>query len=1316
MNNKSSKIPINQAFQTRDAGRLFSLQKNIARRQKNRQATDQLEQKLAHLIKQSAAKCASIRSQLPNFKFDHDLPIVEKKETIAELLENNQVLIVAGETGCGKTTQLPKICLQAGFGVRGKIAHTQPRRVAATSVAARIASEVATPLGDTVGYSVRFNDKTSAKTRIKLMTDGILLSEFQSDPMLSEYEVIIIDEAHERSLNIDFLLGFLKQLLRKRSDLKVIVTSATIDPQSFSTYFDNAPIVLVEGRTFPVSVIYQPIEALENLSSVDPILNGVQHAIDSCVAESTGDILIFSHGEGEIKSITNYLRKSLMSEMQILPLYARLSIKEQQAIFKPSNKRKIVIATNVAETSLTIPNIVFVIDIGTARISRYSQRNKIQQLPIEKISKASAEQRKGRCGRICPGICIRLYSNDDYDNRDEFTLAEIKRTNLASVVLRLKNMQVKDVEEFPFIEMPEAKQWKNAFNLLFELKATDSQNQITTVGKRMAGLPIDPQLARILLNEKSQAINEMLIVTSFLSVRDVRMRPQEQTQKADACHSQFRDSQSDILTIIKLWQELLQAKSERSSNQFRKWCVENYLNFVTWLEWRNVFRQLKENVESLGVQLNSQPASADQVHQSLVCGFISHLLLKTQEKHFQGARGLKVWIHPSSVLFKNSPSWMLATELVETGKLFARNVIPIKVEWVEQIASHLTKTNYQDIHWRKKKGQAACFFNQTIFGLPLVNRRLIDYSQIDRPVARQLFLQEGLASDCCAMEFPFLSSNRKTLIRLEEEESKRRVNDIRIDRDVLATLYAEKIPDSIVTINALNKWLKKDWKKRNGELSFTQQLLSQCSIDETEQYPNFILVRGVELQLTYSFAPGEKQDGVCVVVPEEMLDQFNQSDFEWLVPGLLEDKLLAVLKKLDKPNRKLLIPLSASAKSLAESISLLDYPNLPFKKTVASTLNRLHDLRLSESDISVDELPLHLTMKFSTSKIPGKKKSRTMFAKLNDLLNHSSLQDKQGQQKKNQSSLSNHFIQNSSQKLYTWPNEEIELEVINKTQGKTIRQIVGLKDKKTHVELLRFSSLLSAKESHRRGVARLITLDHLKLVKEIQNGWPDRNKLEYLNLRFGGFKTLVEWFSFMAALIEIKQFENSQLANGHVANIEHYQSISRVFGQTARAFISKSLTQVVSLLQTINDIYASLSNLESETYIESVDDIRQQIDSLWSREQILETGDQLLLDYTRYFSAIKSRIKRINENYPKEQLAVEQWIEWYDWWQDIESEIDKKPNQKGELKAEYDALYWMLQEYRISLFSTNVKTRGKISAKRLQKAFEKMEQSIARLV
>lgn len=1291
-------------------------------------------------------------SNFSDLNLNPALPISSRAEEIQNLLKNNQVLIVAGETGCGKTTQLPQICLNAGY---QKIAHTQPRRVAATSVATRIASELKTELGNEVGYAVRFSEQTSRITRIKLMTDGILLAELQSDPLLNQYDVIIIDEAHERSLNIDFLLGFIKQLLQKRSNLKLIVTSATIDPQSFSQYFDNAPVLMVEGRTFPVEVIYQPIGAPKDIDTSgnknlransngsdeddsDLMEQAIIRAMDTCISSSTGDILIFSYGEAEIRQLTKIIQAKNYSQLLVLPLYARLGIKEQQAIFSSSHQRKVIIATNVAETSLTIPNILFVIDLGMARISRYSQRNKIQQLPIEKISKASANQRKGRSGRIAPGLCIRLYDEEDFNSRIEYTQPEIRRTNLSSVVLRLKSLGVNQVESFPFIQAPDERQWKVAFNLLFEIGAVDKQKFITGIGKEMSRLPIDPQLARILLVKDSGAIEEMLVITSFLGVRDIRIRPPNGAakgaqQKADECHKRFHDPSSDIMSVINMWNQLNETRNTTSNAKFRKWCQNNFINFIGWLEWKNTYRQLKmertkvmntDRVSSNTVLSKSknvsssnnkskiiQPiltASAEQVHQALIPGFVSHILMKTPDKHYQGARGLKVWLHPSSIFFKKSPQWLLSLELVETNKIYARNNLPVKPEWFERHAKHLLKNNYQDIHWSKKKGQAAAFLNQSLFGLPIVNKRLIDYGKVDPMHGRKLFLSEGLVANQVFDKLPFLTHNQNQTAQIVEEQDKLRRADLLIEEEEYAALYDHIIPNGIRRVYNLKKWLKKDWQSRNESLSFSKEQLTAKESSSQLDYPSEIFVNGVELPVSYSFAPGQPEDGIHVTIPTEMLSQFREIDFEWLVPGYLKDKIIATLKNLPKPIRKQLIPISETAEQCLFEIirsngEFNDYQSKDFRQALRDSIVRTKALTVSLDDFDTKNLPHHLKMKYvGVQNSNNRANQASYFSQLSELRNtvekksnlNNTKKGKPGQNKE-------------STKITEWPDDGLQLNPIIKQSGLDIRIFQGLSDENGCVMIRRFPSLKSAKNSHQSGIKRLILIQQQGLIKELVNKWQDRQIMERLTLRIGGFSIFLDWLIGKIILTYID--EHTTRSGRDIETKQQFKSLAGLINECLRSEIAVELSSSKKLLEQTQAIYLEIEKLSNNVYQKSCQDILSQLCSLWSEQRIVQKGKCFESDYERYLAGLSSRIGRLQENYPREAKVLDEWLEWLEWWKELE-----QIESSYEVACEIAKLFWQLEEYRISLFAINIKTKEKISAKRLQNAFDRLEKMIER--
>lgn len=1267
---------------TKDIGRSIGLQKKIRQRETKKQAKDQLQQKLQELRTKCDEEKVRFANQLPQLDIAEELPIAQKAPEIIDLLQNHQVIIVAGETGCGKTTQLPKICLQAGLGARGNIGHTQPRRVAATSVARRIAEEVKTELGQYVGYSVRFNQKTSDKTRVKLMTDGILLAEIETDPFLSKYEVLIIDEAHERSLNIDFLLGFIKQLLPKRPDLKIIITSATIDPEKFSKSFAGAPIVLVEGRSYPVEVRYRPIEEIEERAD-DILMSAILNAVDECYAESSGNILIFADGEAQIKNITKNLQRANLAGTEILPLYARLSIGEQQKIFKESNKRKIIVSTNVAETSLTVPGIIFVIDIGNARISRFSQRNKIQQLPVEKVSRASADQRKGRCGRIAPGICIRLYSEEDYLNREEFTPAEIKRTNLASVALRLKAMKVKNVEEFPFIEPPSDRAWKVAFNSLYELGAINEDRAITKTGESMAKLPVDPQLARILVDQQLTAVNEMLIFCSLMSVREIRERPHDKQQKADQLHQQYHQDDSDILTAIKLWKQLEGKKQELSSSNFRKWCSKNLINFLGLLEWRRVYFQLKESVELLGIKVNQAETHSDEIHRALIPGFITHIFQKSQETWYQGVRGLKVWLHPSSLSFKKKSPWLISAEMIETEKLYARMNAKIKPEWVETAAPHLLKSQYQDIQWHKKKGYVVAMANQTLLGLPIVSRRPVNYSNIDAELCRKIFLKSALAEDQLNQDFPFIKSNRKKLQALEKQEQRQRLNNIRIDKQMLAELYDVALPEHIVSEVSLRRWLKKDFKARNSKLCFTMEQLTLNQVASQEDYPSFIEVKGVKLNLSYSFAPGTEADGVSVEIPESMVKQFSDRDFDWLVPGYLQEKILAALKVLPKPIRRDLIPLNETANQCYQSMMNIDKTNKLFINELARVLQKISGKHIQPHDFELDTLEPFLTMKY---KVVGQKNSYPLSSLTEFKLTSRSSRKEQSL---------------NEDKITQWPKQTFEVEK-TQTQGNQLTRIFqAFQDKGTHIVVNQFASNTMAEESHLIGTSRLLLLHHKSVLQKFFNTWPDKQRLEKLNLRSGGFKLVFDSLALVVA-------RNSVAVAHPVTTETDFKTVCNHFNQSFRAELSAQLAIMLELLKQRESIYLKLSDMTAQAYVSSVKDIRNQLASLWSVDAILMAEQDLYEKYKRYLSGVEIRIKRILNNFPKEQQSLETWLEWLDWWQDIDNQ-----KNKNSFPLEYQSLFWQMQEFRLSLFSPGVKTVGHVSAKKLQKSFEDFEDLIS---
>lgn len=850
-------------------------------------------------VARAEARMAERTAQVPAVSYPEQLPVSQKKDEIAAAIRDHQVVIVAGETGSGKTTQIPKICVELGRGVRGMIGHTQPRRIAARTVAERVAEELDTPLGEAVGWKVRFTDQVNQdSTFIKLMTDGILLAEIQTDRELRAYDTIIIDEAHERSLNIDFLLGYLAQLLPKRPDLKVVITSATIDPQRFSRHFGDAPIVEVSGRTYPVEVRYRPLLE-EDSEDVDrDQITAICDAVEELQAEGKGDILVFLSGEREIRDTADALTKKNYRFTEVLPLYARLSHAEQHRVFQPHTGRRIVLATNVAETSLTVPGIKYVIDPGTARISRYSHRTKVQRLPIEAISQASANQRKGRCGRTSDGICIRLYSEEDFTARPEFTDAEILRTNLASVILQMTAAGLGDIEKFPFIDPPDHRNIRDGVQLLQELgaldpKQKDVRNRLTETGRKLAQLPVDPRLARMILEaDKNGCVREVMVLAAALSIQDPRERPADKQTQADQQHARFKDETSDFLAFLNLWRYIREQQKERGSSSFRRMCKQEYLNFLRIREWQDIYSQLRTVAKQMGIHLNEDDAPDQQIHVSLLAGLLSHVGMKDVKEgaknEYLGARNAKFAIFPGSALFKKPPRFVMSAELVETSRLWARVNAKIEPEWVEPLAGHLLKRTYSEPHWEKDQAAVMAYEKVTLYGVPIIAQRKVNYGRIDPETSRELFIRNALVEGDWRTHHKFFADNRKLLTEVEELEHRARRRDILVDDDTLFDFYDQRVPEHVVSGAHFDSW----WKHKRHEepelLDFERSMLinERAGDVSKDDYPDSWRQGRLKFRVTYQFEPGADADGVTVHIPLQVLNQVTDEGFDWQIPGL----------------------------------------------------------------------------------------------------------------------------------------------------------------------------------------------------------------------------------------------------------------------------------------------------------------------------------------------------------------------------------------------------------------------------------------------
>ncbi|MDD1791392.1 ATP-dependent RNA helicase HrpA, partial [Burkholderia gladioli] len=949
-----------------------------------------------------AARAPVTPNPIPPISFPESLPVSGKREEIARAIAANQVVIVCGETGSGKTTQLPKICLELGRGLgaggKGLIGHTQPRRLAASSTGRRIAEELGTPFGEVVGYKVRFTDNLAPGASVKLMTDGILLAETQTDPLLRAYDTLIIDEAHERSLNIDFLLGYLKQILPRRPDLKLIVTSATIDAERFARHFGSeekpAPVFEVSGRLYPVEMRYRPIAddrpaAIRNAEGAASgrdrqksareaerdLMDGIVDAVDELCREGPGDVLVFLPGEREIREAAEALRKHHPPHTEILPLFARLSAGDQERVFKASNARRIVLATNVAETSLTVPGIRYVVDTGLARVKRYSYRNKVEQLQVESISQAAANQRAGRCGRVADGICIRLYEEADYLARARFTDPEILRSSLAAVILRMKSLHLSSIESFPFIEPPPGRAIADGYQLLNELGAVDDDNALTPLGRELARLPLDPRVGRMILAARDQqALREVLIIASALSVQDPRDRPIEAQEQADQAHRKFADERSEFLQWLRIWSWFEEAVAHKKSNrQLVDACRANFLSHLRLREWRDVHSQLLTVVREHGWRLNEVEATFEQVHLSLLTGLLGNIGMKADdEPHYLGARGIKFHLWPGSALVKKAGRWVMAAELVETSRLYARCLARIEPEWVEKIGAHLLKTSLSEPHWEKKPAQVSAYERGTLYGLIIYNRRRVAFGRQDPRRARELFIRGALVDGEFDTKLAFFAHNRKLLADIEQLEHKSRRQDVLVDDELIHGFYDQAIPEGIHTGAAFERWYR-DEVRKSGQTEDKLRLLYLSRDDlmrheaagvTTDLFPKRLTMAGVEMGLSYHFEPGSPRDGVTLQVPLYALNQVDARRAEWLVPGMLKEKVQLLLKSLPQKLRRHCVPLPEFAAGFVERAGGERFGAGALLDVLIGDIRNQTQIAMKSSDFKLETLAAHLFMNF----------------------------------------------------------------------------------------------------------------------------------------------------------------------------------------------------------------------------------------------------------------------------------------------------------------------------------------------------------------
>jgi ATP-dependent helicase HrpA len=1328
------------------------LQKSVGEQSVNEKLADEKSQskkqrllaEITQKIRVSQQKYQQRLAQLPKPEYPLELPVSGKKEEIAAAIQKHQVVIVCGETGSGKTTQLPKICLELGRGVAGLIGHTQPRRIAARSVASRLAQELNSPLGQVVGYKVRFNDKLSEGSYIKLMTDGILLAETQGDKFLNAYDTIIIDEAHERSLNIDFLLGYLKQLLPKRPDLKIIVTSATIDAERFSSHFNGAPVIEVSGRTYPVEIRYRPLGkagfrtkeiaetenaqfdlddetelTFENISSrnilgitrkaktearwleeddeEEAIEEAILDAADDLLRQGDGDILVFLPGEREIRDVADHLRKyqgrsAKLKHIEVLPLFARLSIEDQQKIFKSHSTRRIVLATNVAETSLTVPGIKYVIDAGLARVNRYSARAKVEQLQIEKISQAAAKQRAGRCGRVSNGICVRLYSEEDFNSRPEFTEPEILRSSLAAVILRMAALRLGDVTEFPFIEAPSSRLIADGYLLLQELGAVDEKRQITETGLQLAKLPLDPRVGRMILAAKREScLKEILIIASVLSIQDPRERPMDKREAADNAHAKFLGEGSDFMTYLKLWDWFESAlKNKKSNKELLNQCHTNFLSFLRLKEWRELHGQLLDIVEEMEFKLNDKEAQEnikyEQIHKALLAGLLGNIGFKDGESEsYAGARGIRFHVAPGSCLKKTRPKWVIAAELVDTTKLYARCVAKIEPDWIEPLARGLTQSSYTDPRWDRKMGMVNAWERVALYGLTIIPKRRVHYGPINPPESREIFIREALANGEFDTKAAFFKANERLIAEVEELEHKARRQDVLVDEHQLFAFYDSKIPADIVQAATFEKWRESAEKLNPKLLYLTRDDLMRHGADAITavQFPEKMGLDGVEVPLKYRFEPSHVLDGVTATIPLALLNQLNPVQTEWLVPGMLREKLTYLVKALPKAFRRVCVPVPEFVTGFLEQAQVGQQPIL---LTLADYILVKTTLKVSLSDWG--EMPDHLLMNFSIVDDAGRELAmgRDWHALKKQLGSAAQL------------TFRNTSPDIEKTDLKQWDFGDLPQTLSFERDGRKVTGYPALEDNIESVAIKLFDTEHEANVNLRKGICRLLRFELKEQMKQLEKSLPNFNQYALTLRNIMSPEHLRE--DLITAIADRAFIGEDDLPRTN----DEFMKLK----QRARARLPAVTDAITRLAQTIANEYQLFINQQNKmpaTGNRLKRDCEQQIGCLVYVNCFHQTPWQHLQHVPRYLKALRLRIEKQPANPDRDgKNAGSVGIIWQKW----QDKVNSLQQAHLDVPDNIVEFRWLIEELRVSLFAQELKTPFPVSIKRLEKTWQEL--------
>jgi ATP-dependent helicase HrpA len=1236
--------------------------------------------RLAADLERAEARAARRRAAVPTVAYPPELPVTAHLDELRAAVAEHQVVVVAGETGSGKTTQLPKLCLELGRGVRGAIAHTQPRRLAARTVAERIADELQVPLGEAVGYAVRFSDRSGEDTLVRLMTDGLLLAEIQHDRLLRRYDTVIVDEAHERSLNIDFLLGYLKRILPRRPDLKLVITSATIDPQHFSAHFGGAPVVEVSGRTYPVEVRHRAPEGAD-ADQVDAIGD----AVDELLREGPGDVLVFLSGEREIRDAAEALGGRLPAGVEVLPLYARLSAAEQQRVFRPHGRRRVVLATNVAETSLTVPGIRYVVDPGTARISRYSPRLKVQRLPIEPISQASADQRAGRCGRTADGICIRLYGEDDFAARPRFTDPEILRTSLAAVILQMAALGLGDVEDFPFLDPPDRRQVRDGITLLHELGALDSERGLTPLGRRLAALPVDPRLGRMVLeSDRRGCADEVIVIAAALSIQDPRERPAGDRQRADELHGRFAGEQSDFLAYLALWRYLADQQRRLSGNQFRKRCRAELLSPVRVREWQDLVAQLRQAARAAGVTINQAPAEPQDVHVALLAGLLSHIGLRDPRRRgeYQGARGARFGIFPGSALARRSPSWVMVAELVETSRLWGRTAARIQPEWAEPLAEHLVKRSYDEPRWDRGRAAVVATERVTLYGLPIVAGRTVAYGRIDPALSRELFIRRALVEGDWDTRHAFFHENRRLVEELEALEHRARRRDLLVSDQALFDLYDARIPADVVSGAHFDRWWRDERRRDPGRLTFTrEELLGADAAEALRGRPAAWRQGELTLPLSYRFEPGSEEDGVTVHVPLRLVGQVRADGFEWLVPALRPELVTALLRGLPKDVRRALVPIPDTAAALLERLA----PRRePLRDALSRELERLRGVRVPPAAWDLARLPAHLRMTFRVEDEQGR-----LVAEGPDLdaLREQVRPRLQAELGAATAGLERHGLR-------AWTIGALPRSVELPGSGGTVRAYPALVDERDGVGVRVLDTPEAARAAMLAGTRRLLLLTVPSPLRDVQRRLGPSAALALAAAPHGDVRAVLE--DALAATVDALVSE----AGGPAWDEEGFARLrahvaGRLAGETLRV-----VEQVARILDAARDVQARLERLTAAPLQDARRDVERQLRRLVHPGFVAATGAGRLPDVERYLRAAARRLERLPDAAATDADRMRAVHELEG---EVRRRLDAWPRGRP-LPAALREAPWMLEELRVSHFAQGLGTRGPVSSKRIRRA------------